>query len=75
MFVCTANNYLKRMKLLGDSGEVIIDLTFWTNPSGKWITQDIPENSEIIGFYCNTSNCNFICRLGFILWKQNVAIQ
>ena len=25
MFVCTANNYLKRMKLLGDSGEVITD--------------------------------------------------
>ena len=75
MFVCHKNNYIKRLKLLGDKNEVLTDLTFWTNPHGKWITQDIPDDHEIIGLYANVSNCNFICRLGFILWKQKITYE
>ena len=75
MFVCTANNYLKRLRLIDDNNENLADLTWWTNDQGEWITQEIPYDSEIIGFYCNTSTSNFICRLGFILWKGSGALS
>ena len=75
MFVCTANNYLKRLKLISDQDEDLVDLTWWTNNQGVWITQEIPYDCEIIGFYCNTSTSNFICRLGFILWKGSGALM
>ena len=32
MFVCSANNYLKRLKLLTDDNKALVDLTWWSNP-------------------------------------------
>ena len=34
MFVCTANNYLKKLKLLDEHNKAIVNLTWWNNPTG-----------------------------------------
>ena len=73
MFVCPNNNYLKRMKFIGEDDRLLTHLVFWANPFGEWKEQIIPDDYEIIGFYANVTNCNFICRLGFIIWNNNIS--
>ena len=66
-----SSKHLNKLQMLDDRGSKIVDVTWYTgdDQNGEWITKEIPEGREIIGFYCNTSkDGTFILRLGFILW-------
>ena len=53
-----------------DGGRVLL-VDF--HEKGEWITQEIPEDSEIIGLHMSKGGrfVNAITNLGFILWKPN----
>ena len=42
----------------------------WKNLGFEWITQDVPDGWEVIGFYGDTTQ-DSLRRLGFILWRPN----
>ena len=46
---------LSKFRLSDNKGKHVVDLVWFNCQEGKWLTRDIQENQEIIGFYCNTS--------------------
>ena len=66
---------LSKFRLSDSKGKHAVDLVWHNCQEGKWLTRDIPDNWEIIGFYCNTSGQGGqgtrLYRLGFILWSPN----
>ena len=65
--------YLNRLKMIDDHGESVIDLTFWSDETGFWYTQEIPYDKEIIGLYCNAGKePQLMLKLGFLLWTPPI---
>ena len=66
------DNSILKMRLIDDEGNYIFDQVFSTDEEGKWITQVIPDDKEMIGFYCNSSS-DSTCfeKFGIILWTPN----
>ena len=65
---------LKALKLIDANDKIIAQLGWYTDEGECWVTKDIPEGKEIIGFYCNTEGL-YINRLGFILWTPPYNAQ
>ena len=66
-----SSNSIYRMRMLDKNGLKLIDIVFnsYQHKDCLWTVKDIPDEQEIIGLYCNTSNNPYyIQSLGFILW-------
>ena len=73
----SGDNTLSKLWLVGEAGKSVVDLV-WDNryhSGGRWVTQEVPEDKEIIGFYCGIEGQYYIKRLGFILWTPNPNAQ
>ena len=63
------------LKMTDSEGAEIFNATFGYN-NANWQIREIPEDQEIIGFYCNSNDFYYMKSLGFITWKPNPeAIQ
>ncbi len=59
------------LKVTDNQGVELFNVTFGYN-NANWHIREIPEDQEIIGFYCNNSNDYYYMKsLGFITWKPN----
>ena len=44
-------NTIRGIRLLGESGEVLIDQVWLDMPTNKWVMREVPFGQEIIGLY------------------------
>ena len=67
-------NTIRGIRLLGESGEVLIDQVWLDMPTNKWVMREVPFGQEIIGLYGSLTSGQanaYIQSLGFITWVPN----